>query len=61
MLSIVFLSLKAGGFLRISLESEGVGLDEDEFTPTRAYSSQFNNGPSTPKMAVNGAGKEHDV
>merc|ERR1719262_1365706 len=37
MLTIVFIALKAGGFLRISVEEEHVGLDDHEFTPTRAY------------------------
>jgi Amt family ammonium transporter len=65
MLSLVFVALKAAGFLRISHEQEHVGLDEDEFTPTRAYSSAFNDSKSAKPVKVqpaNGAkGEEHDV
>jgi ammonia channel protein AmtB len=60
MLSLVFVALKAAGFLRISHEQEHVGLDEDEFTPTRAYSSAFNNGAKPVKVSP-AAGKEVDV
>jgi Amt family ammonium transporter len=54
MLSITFLALKSCGFLRISHEQESVGLDEDEFTPTRAYTTGS-------KVMVSTKGTEREV
>jgi Amt family ammonium transporter len=58
--SLIFLALKAFGFLRITHHQEALGLDEDEFTPTRAYSNAFSAKGGSMKVAPN-KGTEQEV
>merc|ERR1719456_1826105 len=39
MLTVVFLSMKAAGLLRVAAEIEDVGLDQAEFTPAKPYTT----------------------
>jgi len=56
--------MKKAGFLRVSEETEDLGLDAKEFSPARPYSNPHEDAYMSPKPnagGVQGAGKQEDA